>query len=98
MLLEFYLVEFKDHLKVIVNKVKISVLPSLTNSEIISFIELGANKIGYEGFFSGQIPKASLGLDQSELKKLVDLLIYYWKFIILWELIIANHYKPPLNY
>ena len=28
----------------------ISVLPSLTNSEIISFIELGANKIGYEGF------------------------------------------------
>lgn len=48
----------------------ISVLPSLTNSEIISFIELGANKIGYEGFFSGQIPKASLGLDQSELKKI----------------------------
>ncbi|CAX42639.1 U3 small nucleolar RNA-associated protein, putative [Candida dubliniensis CD36] len=48
----------------------ISVLPSLTNSEIISFIELGANKIGYEGFFNGQIPKASLGLDQSELKKI----------------------------
>ena len=39
--------EFKDHLKVIVNKVKfavISVLPSLTNSEIISFIELGLIK------------------------------------------------------
>ena len=42
--------------------------------------------------------KASLGLDQSELKKLVDLLIYYWKFIILWELIIANHYRPPSNH
>ncbi|RCK66990.1 U3 small nucleolar RNA-associated protein 20 [Candida viswanathii] len=48
----------------------ISVLPSLKNSEIISFIELGANKIGYKEFFENSLPKASLGLDQSELKKI----------------------------
>lgn len=48
----------------------ITVLPSLKDSDIISFIELGANKTGYKEFFQNNLPKASLGLDQSELKKI----------------------------
>ncbi|KAL6450674.1 UTP20 U3 small nucleolar RNA-associated protein 20 [Candida maltosa Xu316] len=48
----------------------ISVLPSLSNSEIVEFVNLGANKISYKDFFDGKIPKASLGLEQSDLKKI----------------------------
>ncbi|CAI5758446.1 unnamed protein product [Candida verbasci] len=56
----------------------ISVLPSLTNSDIISFIQLGANKLNYQNYFQGIVPKVSLGLDINELKKIngfINLLI-----------------------
>ncbi|EGW31357.1 uncharacterized protein SPAPADRAFT_154380 [Spathaspora passalidarum NRRL Y-27907] len=48
----------------------INVLPNLKDDDIVAFIQLGANKIGYKEFFEGVVPRASLGLEKSILNKI----------------------------
>ncbi|CCG22033.1 Utp20 protein [Candida orthopsilosis Co 90-125] len=45
-------------------------LPSFDDNEIASFIDIGASKINYRDYFEKRMPTVSLGLDNSELKKI----------------------------
>ncbi|KAI5966086.1 UTP20 [Candida margitis] len=45
-------------------------LPNFTDDEIVSFIEIGANKISYKDYFEKRVSSVSLGLDDGELKRI----------------------------
>ncbi|KAI3405650.2 UTP20 [Candida oxycetoniae] len=48
----------------------ISFLPNFDTEDILSFIEVGANKLEYANYFNKKVPTVSLGLDKSELKRM----------------------------
>ncbi|KAI5959627.1 UTP20 [Candida pseudojiufengensis] len=48
----------------------LSSLPNFNDADIISFINIGSEKLNYEDYFEGRAPLASLGLVKGELNKI----------------------------